>query len=158
MDPSGIVAVTAVAFVLGFLYYRQRRRRADIRALATRLGFTFIGSALPRSLSLARTELAACSSVWNVIDGESRGVRMIAFDCQIGRGKGRWRRTVVAVQSSAGKFDATGFSYEVTTERSGEWTLLYQPKTLLLIPLGLMPISELEAYLSTIKNRPTADS
>ena len=149
MSLSGTLFVIAVVLVLGFLYLRHHRRRADIRALAARLGFTYIGTALPRSLSLAGTELAPCSSVWNVIDGESNGVRVIAFDCRIGQGKGSWRRTVLAVQSSSGTLEATAFNPDITPEHSGEWTFFYQPKTFSLIPAGLMPITELEANLTT---------
>src|SRR5512138_2973808 len=114
MSPLPIVAVIGAAFVAGFLYYRSRCRMSEIRALAVKLGFTYIGTALPRSLSLKGTELASCSSVWNVIDGEPHGIRVIGFDCRIGQGKGSWRRTVVAVQSGAGKFEPTLFNPDIT--------------------------------------------
>lgn len=151
MSPTGIVAVIAVAFGVGLLYYRHRRRMAEIRTLAAKLGFTYIGTALPRSLSLEGTELASCSSVWNVIDGEPHGIRVIGFDCQIGQGRGSWSRTVVAVQSSAGRLDPSAFNSEMTAEDAGGWTLYYQPKILSFIPPGLMPIGELESYLNAIK-------
>jgi hypothetical protein len=151
MSPSAILAVVAVAFIVAFLYYRHRRRMAAIRALAAKLGFTYIGTALPRSLSLEGTELESCSSVWNVIDGEPHGVRVIGFDCQIGQGRGSWRRTIVAVQSVAGKVDATFFNPDMTSENADGWTLFYRPKILSFIPGGLMPVTELESYLTAIK-------
>jgi hypothetical protein len=153
MTPSVMVAVIALAFTaVGVQYYRHRRRMVDIRALATKLGFSYIGTTLPRSLSLEGTKLEFCSSVWNVIDGEPHGVRVIGFDCQIGQGKGSWRRTVVAVQSSAGRFDPTVFNPEMIAEYAGGWTFYYQPKVFSFIPPGLMPITELESYLTAMKS------
>lgn len=149
MSPIDIVVVVAVTSVAGFLYYNYRRREDDIRSLATKLGFTYIGSTLPRSLSLVGTELQPCSSVWNVIDGEPNGIRVIAFDCRVGRGKGSWRRTVVAVQSTE-KFNPQLFSPDMTAENTERWTFFYQPKALTFIPLGLMPVTELESYLTAI--------
>jgi hypothetical protein len=152
MDLVFIVVVIAAAFAAGFLFYSQRRRVTNVRSLAAKLGFTYIGSALPRSLSLAGTHLQWCSSVWNVIDGEPHGIRVIAFDCQIGRGKGSWRRTVIAVQSAL-KDNPVRFNPEMTAEYSDGWTFFYQPKAFSFIPSGLMPIAELESYLTSISGR-----
>jgi hypothetical protein len=84
----------------------------------------------------------------NVIGGKSHGVRVVAFDCQIGTGKGSWRRSVIAAEGSADAFGM--FNPEFTVERSGGWVLFYQPKTMSLIAPGLMPVDEIEARLNSI--------
>ena len=142
--------LSSAVVILAILYVRQRSRSAAVRALASRSGFNYLGRALPRSLTLSGTPIGSATSTWNVIDGERHGVRIIAFDCQIGAGKGSWRRTVIAAESAANVFGAVSFNHDLTADRSGEWLILYQPKTLSLIPPGLMPITELEAHLNAI--------
>jgi hypothetical protein len=129
------------------LYWRSRKRIKAIRALATRLGFTYIGGALPRSVSLRGTSLEAATSVWNVIDGERHKLRFIAFDCRIGVGKGSWRRTVIGAQTDADIFGTVSFNRDLTVERSGDWMFLYQPKAFF-SPSALMSIDEIEAHLT----------
>ena len=72
---------------------------------------------------------------------------MVAFDCQLGTGKGSWRRSVIAAEGSA---DFGMFNPEFTVERSGAWVLSYQSKAVSLIPAGLMPVAEIEARLNAI--------
>jgi len=62
---AGVGLVLFVAF-----YFGERQRAAAIRALASRLGFYYLGDALPRSLKLDGTPFHSASKVWNVIDGE----------------------------------------------------------------------------------------
>jgi hypothetical protein len=52
------------------LYLGERHRAIAIRALATRLGFHYLGNALPRSLTLSGTPFGHLSKAWNVIDGQ----------------------------------------------------------------------------------------
>jgi hypothetical protein len=150
MDASTYAWLIGAGLLLAALYVRQRRRSAAIRALAIRSGFNYLGSALPRSLTLNGTPIDSATSTWNVIDGERHGVRIVVFDCQIGTGKGSWRRTVIAAESAADVFGVVSFNHELKADRSGKWLILYQPKTVSLIPPGLMPIAELETHLSSI--------
>lgn len=129
-----------------FFYWRHRHRVNAIRELAKRLGFIYIGQALPRSNSLAGTSLQGATAVWNVIDGERHKIRVMAFDCRIGVGKGSWRRTVIAAQTDADIFGTVNSNRDLTVERSGNWMFLYQPKTVSLVP-RLMSVDEIEAHL-----------
>jgi hypothetical protein len=138
------------ALIIAILFVRQRRRSTAIRALATRSGFSYLGRTLPRSLTLNGTPIGPVTSAWNVIDGQRHGIRVVAFDCQIGVGKGSWRRTVIAAESAADVFGAVAFNHDLETDRSGSWLILYQPKALSAIPPGLMPVAELEAHLNAI--------
>jgi hypothetical protein len=40
---------------------------------------------------------------------------------------------------------------DLTFERSGEWTIMHAPPTFSLIPPGLMPVSEVEAHIESIR-------
>src|SRR5215467_6190972 len=88
-------------FVLYVLHTSERYRADAIRALATRSGMHYLGDALPKALGLSGTPFHHVSRVWNVIDGEPRGTRVMAFDCRVGAGKGSWRRTVIAVETDS---------------------------------------------------------
>jgi hypothetical protein len=150
MDTWTYTCLIGAGLLLAILYIRQRRRSAAIRALAIRSGFNYLGRALPRTLTLNGTPIDSATSTWNVIDGERHGIRVIAFDCQIGAGKGSWRRTVIAAESAADVFGAVSFNRDLQADRSGNWLILYQPKAFSPIPLGLMPVTELEAQLNAI--------
>jgi hypothetical protein len=147
----GFVFFAGAAVALLFVFYLvERQRTAAIRALASRLGFHFLGDALPRSLTLSGTPFSGHSKVWNVIDGEPRGVRTIAFDCQIGVGKGSWRRTVIAVESDTCLAPALQFNPEITIDTAGHWKVLYRQKASINFHIaGLMPLDELESYLGS---------
>jgi len=139
----------ALAVVIA-LYLGERQREAAIRALAIRLGFHYLGNALPRSLTLSGTPFDRTSKVWNVIDGEPRGVRIVAFDCRVGVGKGSWRRSVIAVESGADLLRAVRFNHEMAIDSAGKWKILYRPRASVNFRIaGLMPVEELEAYLNT---------
>jgi hypothetical protein len=91
------------------------------------------------------------ASVWNVIDGERLGIRIVAFDCRIGHGKGSWRRSVIAAETSADVFAPVPFNRDLTLEHSDGWVILYEPRALLAISRGLMPVAELEAHLDAVQ-------
>ena len=79
MKDFGIVFFAGAAVALLLIFHLvEKQRTAAIRALATRLGFHFLGTALPQSLRLSGTPFSRHSKVWNVIDGEPRGLRIIA--------------------------------------------------------------------------------
>ena len=148
-DFGAVFFVGAALALLSVFYLRERQRTAAIRALASRLGFHFLSDILPRSLTLSGTPFSRHSKVWNVIDGEPRGIRTIAFDCQVGVGKGSWRRTVIAVESAIQLSPALAFNSEMTIDAVGNWKILYRPRASMNFHItGLMPLDELEAYLS----------
>ena len=92
------------------------------------------------------------SKVWNVIDGEARGVRIIAFDCRVGVGKDSWRCTVIAIESGVDLSYAVPFNPDMTVESAGKWKILYHPKASVSFRIaGLMPIAELEAHLNSFR-------
>lgn len=148
--PFLIIAGVGLFLAVGWL--RGRKRTADVRELANRCGFIYIGGAFPQSLTLQGTPFERVSSIWNVIDGECHGIRVVAFDCRIGSGKGSWCRTAIAMQTPTDVFGTTMFSGDLTVHHSGEWAVIYQPKTFSLIPPGLMPVPELEARLCSMGN------
>jgi hypothetical protein len=137
-----------MCLLFAVLYLRERRRSETIRALAIRSGFSYLGRGVPRSLSLSGTPMVRASSIWNVIDGDRPGIRIIAFDCRIGTGKGSWRRTVIAVKTD--NDSAVSSNRDLAVDHSADWTILYKPKTFFLIPAGLMTVNELEARLNAI--------
>jgi hypothetical protein len=139
---AGLAVVYAV-------YLGERWREDAIRALAIRSGFHYLGNALPRSLTLYGTPFERTSKVWNVIDGEPHGIRIIAFDCQVGSGKGSWRRSVITVESGADSSRAA-FDPDLAIQHVGKWKILYRAKASIEFRIsGLMPIEELEAYVDS---------
>jgi|HubBroStandDraft_6_1064221.scaffolds.fasta_scaffold1212572_1 hypothetical protein len=143
-----LLALAGVA--LSVYWWRERRRSLALRQLASKLRFVYLGKALPSSLILETTGLKGISSCWNVIDGERNGLRILIFDCRIGEGKGSWRRTVVAAQGNPYIFRNVPFVLNLSSEQTGDWTVLYQPKSFGIYPPGLMATTEIEALLQLL--------
>jgi len=144
------VVVSGFAALFVWFWWNGRVRAGAVQALAATLGFHYLGEALPRNLDLAGSPLASASSVWNVIDGEPSGKRIVAFDCAIGQGKGSWQGTIIAVKTEASTISVSFFDPALHLEQVRDWVLIYRPKDYGLIPSGLMPIPELQAYLEAI--------
>ena len=146
-----IVMVGLGVFVFYVLHASQRYRADAIRALATRSGMHYLGNALPKSLGLDGTTFHHVSKAWNVIDGEPRGTRVMAFDCQVGVGKRSWRRTVIAVESDGDVIGHLRVQPDMAIDRSGRWQILYRPKQDFSFRIaGLTPVEELEANLNAV--------
>ena len=144
-----VAALAAVLFAV--LYLGERKRAAAIRNLATQCGFIYLGNALPKPLILRGTPFERITRVWNVIDGERRGIRMIVFDCQVGIGKGSWMRSVIAVQSDVDLSSALAFNSDMTVDSTGGWKIVYRPKESFNMRMaGLMPVEELQPYLDSL--------
>jgi hypothetical protein len=139
-----------LAVLFAWLWWRSRLREREIRALAASLSLHYLGEALPSSFSLAGAPFDSITSVWNVVDGELRGVRVIAFDCRFGEGKASWRRTVIAANTDLGNVAASMFDPYLRIEQNRDWTVIWWSKDLSLIPPGLMPAAELRTYLESI--------
>ena len=125
-------------------------RAAEIRRIAELYGFHYMGEVLPPSLPLRDLPLLRITSVWNAIDGERRGRRVVAFDCRFGEGKGSWRRTVIAVRTEVGNVGASVFAPDVSIEQYQSWAIIWRPKKFILDKGGLMPIMELRARLESL--------
>lgn len=151
MDAWAYISIAAVIGYLLLSWLRERKRSIGLRVMARRLGFAYLGNAVPRSLTLHGTGLEGATSVWNVIDGMSGATRVIAFDCRIGSGKRSWRRTAIAAQGPRDVFGAAKFTSHLAMDRSGDWTIMYEPKTFSFFAVpGPMPFAELEAQLRAI--------
>ena len=140
----------ALGSLLLYLVYASERYRAKaIRAFASRSGFHYIGMALPKSLALEGTPFSRVAKVWNVIDGDPRGVRIIVFDCQVGVGKASRRRTVIAVENDAGCQPPLGA--DMTVARAGNWNIFYRAKGGVGFRItGLTPFVELEPLVRAV--------
>jgi hypothetical protein len=145
----------AGALFLGEEWIKERQRTHAIRALARKFEFTFLGQKkLPEALCLYGTPFAHIDSMHtsNLIDGSRHGIRVIAFDCQVFEDKSSWQRTIIAAKTSADVFRAAGANPEFKVDRSGGWSILYQPKEFSAAPEALMPVTELEARLDAIRH------
>lgn len=147
---STVVVVAFVGCIFGWEWWRSRVRTREIRSLAESCGFHFLGDALPRSVPLRGSDLDLITEVQNVIDGEPRGKRIVAFDCRFGVGKRSWRRTVIAINADAGNRIGPSFDPTFRVEQMNDWTFIYRPKSFSFIRVQLTPISELRGYLETI--------
>jgi hypothetical protein len=149
-DWTDTALIVGGRILVSILFLQQRRRATSMRGLAIRLGFYYLGSALPRSFSAAGTPLTEITSVWNAIDGECAGIRVLAFDCRIGEGKRTRRRTVIAAKTNNDVFGLVGLTRNLTTDRSGDWIFLYEPWSFSSFSPDLMSMPELEAHLTAI--------
>ena len=151
MNHSGIILwVAALASFFLWSEILDRRRAREMARLASSLGLKAWGNQLPQDLSLAGTPMADRSAIWNVLEGVQNGIPVIVFDCRIGTGKGSWRRTVIAARANRDVFATVPSDASYTVDQSGDWMVFYSPKTMSFLGQRLMPISELEARLSTL--------
>ncbi len=149
-----VVMVGIAAFLIYTLRASEHYRRDRIRAIANACGMHYLGEALPNSLTFAGTPFHQVSEVWNVIDGEPRGTRIMAFDCQVGEGKRSWRRTVIAIQAPRADLQDLPLDTGTTIDNSAMWQFLYRPRSSLnLRGLGLTPVEELGKNLKAVLAR-----
>jgi len=115
------VALTA------WLWLRGRRRTMAIKRLATRLGFVYIGEALPRSIILQGPIIECAHSFRNVIDGERAGIIAFAFDFTTGAGKGARHYTALAAQTDSDVFGIHRYGGDLAVHISDGWTFAVGP-------------------------------
>jgi hypothetical protein len=107
------------------------------------MGFTYIGSAVPRSFPLRRTSSRSARSISRAVAGDKGNKELILFDCMLGHGRGRFYRTVVAVRGHDTAFGIARFGPDLATEQVGEWALVFGDRRLLII-------EEIEALVSAV--------
>jgi hypothetical protein len=142
--------ISVVAALVVSLWWRSQVRAREVRSLAESCGFHYLGDALPGSIRLTGSPFASITAVWNVIDGEPRGKRIVAFDCRFGIGKGSWRRTVIGVKSEIGEINVSSFDPSLQIEQMSDWVFIYRPKNFALVLRQLTPIPELRVFLNAI--------
>jgi hypothetical protein len=120
-----VLPVTVVVAVLFWSYRKTQERSRQIRDYGQELGFRLLGEDLPLDIDLKSSSISNVSSVWNVIDGTPRGVRIVAFDCRVGQGKGSWETTVIAVNAEPIAVKASDFDMSLEKEHIDGWTLLF---------------------------------
>jgi hypothetical protein len=150
MDGTALfVIILAVYFTsIGVVY---ARRRASMRALASRLGFRYFGEAYPATDILLVDPLLRISATSNFIEGERDGIQVVAFDCRVGRGKGSSATTVLAAKSGGQDvFCASCSIGDLTTDHSGSWVVLQRTHLRSFFP-RFIPVEELEAQITSIR-------
>lgn len=145
-----IIGILLAAAFLAWFWWEGRVRARAIRGLAEAQGFHYLGEVVPHSLPMASPPFASVTSVWNVVDGEPRGVRIIAFDCRFGEGRGSWRRTVIAVKTDVGKVTGLFSDPVLRIEQMKDWAFIYRPRASGFGRWQLMTVPELAAYLGAI--------
>lgn len=143
---------------VGIEYLHQSRVTA-MRTLATRWSFQYSAGDpqiwagrrspvhYPPEFKMRCYPVYAMSKVWNVIDGERNGIRVLIFDSRIGTGRGARYCTFFAVQTSENLFKRVS-SREKIAQRAG-WTAVYR------IPfIGIRPwtlsITRIEELLNNL--------
>jgi len=139
----------AVAIVRQLL--RDAERTKEIRELALRLGITYVGAALPKSFPLHKTSSSLARSISRACAGEVGRREILFFDCELGHGKGRFHRTVVALRGQRADFGAARFGPDLVTEEVGRWTLVYGSRRLL-------EIAEIDDLVFEASQHGTADN
>ena len=113
-----------------------------MKTLAEKLGFVYIGEALPRRINLRGSILDYAHSVRNVIDGERAGIRALAFDFTTGEGKQARRYTALAAQSQNDIFGISRYGGDLTVVHSDGWTFAVG---------HTLAVEEIEAFLESIE-------
>jgi hypothetical protein len=110
----GLLSIASIFVAIEFLYHS---RASAMRSLAARLNFQY-SAGDPRKWTAGRVAATchpagfhmACyptnkiSRMWNVLDGQRNGIRVVIFDSTVGEGKGLYC-SVGAVQASENQFE-----------------------------------------------------
>lgn len=134
----GTVAVLLISSAVR-LFIRDRR----IRQYAARTGYAYVGDQLPADFPLLKSFARNASKIQAAVWGESCGQRFLFFDCTLGSGKGRLRRTVIAVCGPRESFGAERLDPALALESIDSWTLLYRRR-------GLLSPEEIQAIVSSL--------
>lgn len=133
----------AFAACLVWEILRQRARTQEIRQLAQRMGFTYIGSVVPGIFPLPSKSSGSTQSMCRAIAGDRGNRELVLFDYRVGQGKGSFFRTVAAVRGPDTAFGIARFGPDLVAEQVGEWALVYGDRRLL-------TIEEIEALVAAV--------
>ena len=140
--PALIYALVVLAFLAGYLKISTFVRAREMRALAARWGFRYIGPptlgfwkvwvsysgevklSLPPSFSLRGHPVDGIRQVWNVIEGQRNGVLLLIFDSFVRGGKAGWYSTFIAIQTQQNLFELNA-PHNCAIKRDG-WTVFYR--------------------------------
>ena len=136
----GALAVGSVV-----VYFALGRRERNMRSLANRLGFEFVGDDLPATFQMDCYPMSEIRKAWNVIEGTRKGSQIVIFDSVIGSGNGRYC-TAIACHTTETPFTLNHGSEKVV--QSNGWSALYQLR-LIQIP-GTIAVSRLEDLVGLI--------
>jgi hypothetical protein len=151
-----VIAVVIAGF--GCFYVLDSFRTKSMRALASKLGFKFIGRTLPASFTMTCYPFdGSLTYLWNVIEGQLNGVSVLVFDsAPFGTS-----RTFIAVQRGGEVFVSDGSFYQGKILQSNGWTAIYQWKpwvNLLGWSTSTKKIEDYLGQLATLKELQPASS
>ncbi len=142
--PFGYAAGAAFIFLLGGELLDEWARTKRMQQFALRLGFNYIGPAVPKSLSWqSASSLRYARSAKRVVAGEKAGRDFVVFDCRLGQGKTSRSHTVLAVRGQLENLGAARFGPD-PVEQVGEWAVLRSSD-------HLLPVQEIEQMVSDIR-------
>lgn len=161
-----VYALVVLAVLSGCLKILMFFRAKDMRALASRWGFQYIGPPalrllrlwfssshevsppLPASFPLACYPVEGIRQVWNVIEGRQNGVLVLIFDSYIGGVKGTYY-TFIACQTQQNPF-GRDTSRNCAIQSDG-WTFFYRIPFLQTPWPWTMGIRRLDDYVNKLR-------
>ncbi len=157
LEPYLIVLLILVPVVVGIKFLYRSRAKA-MCALAARWSFVYSDGDTrmfggrrpvhyPTGFKMKCYPVYAVSKIFNVIDGERNGVRVLIFDSVVGEGRGARFCTLVATQTSENIFKNVS-SREKTAQRAG-WTAVYRIPFISMRP-GTISINRIEELLDNL--------
>lgn len=164
---KGGIAVLIFVCITGGVRLLYRRRAQTMRALARTWGFQFsegnpsiwgqrdTGCAMPAEFRMMGYPATMIKSIWNLIDGQKDGIRVLIFDSILGVAGKRYRGmycTVIATQTSENLFGNTGSRERIS--QSNGWTALSYTR-FIQVPWSLS-VRRIEEHLSSVHSPPSS--
>ena len=122
---------SAISALIVWSLLRGRTRARRYHRVATELGFTYLGSAVPETLNLSK---ASFWNSWdvatNVIMGSFKDVEAAVFHFHANHGEVGYKQTTVAMKSNAPVAQGSSLSQSsgIHAERIGDWIVMFRPK------------------------------
>lgn len=139
LPTNALYFIATIAVILGAVRTFHFFRARSMRALAASRGFRYIGPTappqwwwnpahlvipepLPAWIAHFRPAGRRMRQIWNVIEGQKSGIRILIFDSVIGEYRGGQPCTLIAVQSEQNPFGLIAKAEPVV--QSHGWTVL----------------------------------
>jgi len=144
-----VFGLLATCFALSKIVPGLRVRA--MRSLAARRGFQYIGGPLPASFRMTSYPADDLRFVRNVIEGQSNGMPILIFDCDVGVvGIARGRTcTFIATQTDTNPFGSLGWGERIV--QSSGWSALYRLPPLFPSRPWTMGIRRIEDHLDSLR-------